>query len=107
MNRDVHHLSSSEIAGLPGMPATAHGVRIRAKRLRWPSRNRAGRGGGLEYPVTCLPARAQASIARRDRRGARGILIAAAVEKLLPKLRRSIEQAVTKAVARAARRIAL
>lgn len=55
-------LTSSEIAdlALPGLPETDRGVRMLAEREDWARfsalcRQRAGRGGGLEYHVNLLP----------------------------------------------------
>ncbi|CAM5764612.1 DNA-binding protein [Bosea minatitlanensis] len=59
-------LTSSEIAdlALPGLPATDRGVRMLAEREDWARfsalcRQRAGRGGGLEYHVNLLPVAAR------------------------------------------------
>lgn len=59
-------LTSSEIAelALPGVPATDRGVRMLAEREDWARfsalcRQRAGRGGGLEYHVNLLPVAAR------------------------------------------------
>lgn len=59
-------LTSSEIAerGLPGLPNTDRGVRMLAEREDWARfsllcRQRAGRGGGLEYHVRLLPVAAR------------------------------------------------
>lgn len=49
------HYTALELAGLPGIPSTERGVRKYAEREAWPSRPRAGRGGGREYPITALP----------------------------------------------------
>lgn len=51
-------LTAAEIARLtlPGLPITESGVIRRAK--EWPHRERSGRGGGREYPVSALPAKA-------------------------------------------------
>lgn len=57
------HFAASELAGLPGMPATRDGVRHRAASEGWPARPRAARGGGSEYPISCLPALTQAALA--------------------------------------------
>lgn len=48
--------AANELAGLPGMPGTARAIQLRAKREGWEARKRAGRGGGLEYNLTSLPA---------------------------------------------------
>jgi hypothetical protein len=40
-----------ELAGLPGMPKSDYGVRLRAKRQGWESRPHHGHGGGLEYHI--------------------------------------------------------
>jgi putative transposase len=50
------HYSSKELAGLSGLPKTESAVIRKAKAENWPSRKRAGRGGGNEYPLSALPA---------------------------------------------------
>ncbi|WP_342239669.1 DNA-binding protein [Inquilinus sp. OTU3971] len=52
--------------GLAGLPATERGIRKMAERLGWKGRNRSGRGGGIEYPVTTLPAAARKALAQRS-----------------------------------------
>ncbi len=47
--------SASKLAGLPGLPGTERGIQLLAKREAWPSRPRAARGGGREYPLSSLP----------------------------------------------------
>lgn len=68
--RTDRHLSAQEIADaqLPGVPATKRGVTALAKRLGWDeqARLRAGRGGGLEYPVSIFPAAAQRALLADD-----------------------------------------
>lgn len=64
-NKNDQHLSAGELAGLPGLPTSVFGVHKRAAACQWPSRQRAGRGGGREYPVSCLPAEAQTALAER------------------------------------------
>lgn len=49
------HYTARELAGLPGLPGTERRVRSKAEREGWPSRQRTGRGGGCEYPITALP----------------------------------------------------
>ena len=53
--------------GLPGFPATKQGVLKVAAREGWPSRRRAGRGGGCEYPISVLPEVARNELRRRQR----------------------------------------
>ncbi len=67
-------MTAAEIAaaGLPGLPATARGVRMLAEREGWAAarnargdalaRPRQGRGGGLEFHVTLLPAVSRAAL---------------------------------------------
>jgi hypothetical protein len=63
--------SAAEIAeeALPGMPASKRGVARVAEVEKWDrreeSRQRSGRGGGLEYHFTLLPAAAQAVLVDR------------------------------------------
>lgn len=74
-------LTAAEIADLrlPGVPATKRGVMIRAEREDWQVpdrrwsedraegvwRRRRGKGGGVEYHYSVLPARARAAFLRR------------------------------------------
>lgn len=73
-----HWLSAADIAalGLPGLPTTERGVQLLAKRdewmppaKQWPLndqgtwRRRRGRGGGLEFHWSILPAEARTKIA--------------------------------------------
>jgi len=51
----VKHYSAKELAGSPGLPGSAQGVIDRANREKWPFQKRTGKGGGKEYPETCLP----------------------------------------------------
>jgi putative transposase len=58
--------SAAELAelALPGLPATERGIQLLAERKGWnrPSRNmreKAGRGGGIEYRIELLPADAR------------------------------------------------
>ncbi len=48
--------SPSELAGLPGMPRGIRAIQIQAAAKGWPSRPRAGKGGGREYALGALPA---------------------------------------------------
>lgn len=64
--KNQQHFSAKEIAGLPGMPGTDRGCRDWLAREAAPfGRSRKGRGGGLEYPITCLPADTQAALAEK------------------------------------------
>lgn len=60
-------LSAREIAGmrLPGLPASARGVRKRAMAHNWPSKPRPGKGGGLLYSTSSFPDSARAELASR------------------------------------------
>ena len=60
---NMNWLTARELAGLPGMPNTEFGVRKRFAKLITPSRPRAGRGGGLEYDCTALPAETRKALA--------------------------------------------
>ncbi|MCA8194133.1 Mu transposase C-terminal domain-containing protein [Burkholderia vietnamiensis] len=61
------HYGAAELAamGLPSIPGTMQGVKLRAKSAAWAFRKRAGRGGGLEYAIDSLPTEAQDEIRRR------------------------------------------
>jgi putative transposase len=65
MPQEQKHFSASELAGVAGMPTTARAVLDRAIKEAWPSRPRAKRGGGREYPISCLPAATQAALAEK------------------------------------------
>ena len=71
------YLSVSELAAmsLPGLPGAKKNIAAKAERENWESRPRAGRGGGVEYGVSSLPAAARAEL---DARAARQLLTAAA-----------------------------
>lgn len=58
------YFSASELAGLPGLPSTKRRVNALALREAWPARDRAGRGGGREYPFAALPVEARDALAR-------------------------------------------
>lgn len=55
--------SALELAGMPGLPTTKRGVNDLATRDAWPFRDRAGRGGGREYPLSILPVETRTHIA--------------------------------------------
>lgn len=61
------HLSAAEIARLrlEGLPRTKEGVRLAAIAAGWVAELRPGPGGGRWFPVSVLPAAAQADLARR------------------------------------------
>jgi putative transposase len=59
--------TASELAGLPGLPASERRVRSRVERENWQSRARAGRGGGNEYHLSALPECTQAALIVRER----------------------------------------
>ncbi len=56
------HFTAKELAGLPGMPSTERAIQIMAKREKWPFQKRSGRGGGREYPLSCLPPETRAAL---------------------------------------------
>jgi len=58
--------SAAELVDLPGLPSSERRIRDRAQKYAWPSRSRQGKGGGLEYPLSALPAEAQAALLARD-----------------------------------------
>ncbi|CAN5883141.1 Mu transposase C-terminal domain-containing protein [soil metagenome] len=47
---------------LPSLPGTKQALNRLAKRENWPNRPRVGKGGGVEYPLTCLPPAAQTAL---------------------------------------------
>lgn len=56
------YYSVKELVGLPGIPASDRGVRKMADRENWPFREKKGKGGGKEYPETCLPKATQKAL---------------------------------------------
>jgi hypothetical protein len=52
--------------GLPDLPGTKVGLLDRARREGWDFRERQGRGGGREYPVSALPPAARQAFALRE-----------------------------------------
>jgi putative transposase len=58
----ARHYNAKELAGSLGLPGTAQGVIAKATRENWPARKRAGKGGGNEYPETCLPKATQKAL---------------------------------------------
>ncbi|WP_035716522.1 DNA-binding protein, partial [Azorhizobium doebereinerae] len=53
---------------LPGLPSTAQGITLRAKKAAWHSRPRQASGGGREYPLSALPTAARAAYVARHLR---------------------------------------
>ena len=62
--------SASELAGLPGMPATHSAVIRLSKRNRWDFQHKSGRGGGREYHIASLSAETRAHLATTHLSGA-------------------------------------
>lgn len=50
---------------MSSLPSTVQAVINKAKRENWPSRPRQGKGGGVEYPLTALPADTQRELEKR------------------------------------------
>ncbi len=59
------HYTAKELESLqlPGLPATESGIIRKTKREGWAYRERAGRGGGKEYPLSALPQEARLALA--------------------------------------------
>ena len=55
-------LSIIELVGLSGLPSTRRRILEKAKRERWQSRPRKGRGGGYEYHISSLPPETQEAL---------------------------------------------
>jgi transposase InsO family protein len=58
--------TAREISGLPGMPQSISATIRKAKRENWQSRQRAGRGGGLEYHISSLPKETRQALAKEQ-----------------------------------------
>lgn len=60
--------SAQELADLklPDIPSAKKNIIEKAARENWQSRPRCGRGGGKEYNVSSLPAKAKEELARRS-----------------------------------------
>lgn len=63
--RDFYTAAQLATLHLPGLPRLRHKIAEMATRQGWPHRERAGRGGGREFPVAALPAAARAELVRR------------------------------------------
>lgn len=63
MNKD--YFSAQELAGQPGLPATAQSINTRAKKDAWISRPRKGKGGGKEYHISSLPSETRNHLAKQ------------------------------------------
>lgn len=59
--------SAKDLQGLPGIPTSDRRIRDNAKRYQWISRQRKGRGGGLEYHYSSLPKETIRAIKRREK----------------------------------------
>lgn len=59
--------TAAELAalGLPGLPARRQHISRLATKKNWSSRDRQGRGGGREFPLSALPGSARAEILHR------------------------------------------
>ena len=64
----MEYIDMKGIANLKvyGLPATVRGLNKLAEREQWQSRKRQGRGGGLEYAVSSLPAAVQEAIRAKE-----------------------------------------
>ncbi|PKL44351.1 MAG: hypothetical protein CVV41_06855 [Candidatus Riflebacteria bacterium HGW-Riflebacteria-1] len=58
--------STAELAGLDGLPTTKYGIVKKARNENWQSRERQGRGGGLEYHISSLPQETQRALAIKN-----------------------------------------
>lgn len=58
--------AAHELAGLPGLPASAQNVTRKATAEGWKSQPRLGRGGGREYAYISLPRQTQTAMIERD-----------------------------------------
>lgn len=63
----TEYSSAFSLAGIPGLPRSAKGVRELAKRLGARSRPRPGRGGGREFAVSDLVPAASVRAASKPR----------------------------------------
>lgn len=73
--REREWYSSSELAGLPGLPNTDRAIRIRADKCAWKSQPKA-KGKGLEYHITSLPAETQAHLTQSTPQTAAELVVA-------------------------------
>jgi len=73
--------SPQELIGLPAMPKTVQSVNRKAKQENWPSRERKGKGGGREYPFSCLPQATQSALLKKAVARVTGAFAQASEEK--------------------------
>lgn len=80
--------TAAELAelALADLPQTKRGVQLLAKRDGWTSRDRAGRGGGREYPIDALPREAREELAARALAASAKTTLAAAANAVLSDL---------------------
>ncbi len=58
--------TAAELMGLPGLPGSERRIRDRAQKDAWTSRQRQGKGGGLEYHLCSFPDAARNELVRRE-----------------------------------------
>ena len=66
MNKDAYSANELAAMALSGWPRAGKNVAAKLERLGVVGRQRVGRGGGTEYPVTCLPDDMRIEIAARQ-----------------------------------------
>lgn len=84
--------SAVDLMGLPGLPSSERRVRDHAQKYAWRSQPRSGRGGGLEYALTSLPAETQVALLAAESRA----LLADVPQPLPPPkpLRAEVDEAI-------------
>ncbi|MEA1989013.1 MAG: DNA-binding protein, partial [Pseudomonadota bacterium] len=58
------YFNAQELAGLPGMPSTVRGVRLKADKESWTKQKKA-KGKGFEYYISSLPEQTRAYLAQQ------------------------------------------
>ena len=66
MGKDAYSANELAAMALSGWPRAGKNVAAKLERLGVAGRQRVGRGGGTEYPVTCLPDDMRIEIAARQ-----------------------------------------
>lgn len=83
--------SSTELAGLPGLPKTERAILIKAQKLAWASQPKC-KGKGLEYHISSLPAETVQHLAQAQQAPTSAQLVVAEVEASIKREEQRLNQ---------------